>query len=388
MTVEKDFRVKLCTKCVTPETSESALFDEGGVCSVCHQIDFKINNIDWEQRNLELDELIAAHRGKYDYDCIVPFSGGKDSTYTLWYLSEVKKLKCLVVSFDHGFYRPTLIDNRSRTLKLLGQDFIQFTPNWKLVRKLMYESLVRRGDFCWHCHTGIFSFPMHIALKFNVPLIFWGEPTGEYASFYSYDEKEEVNEERFNRFTNLGITAEDMKGMLDDRISDYIPDERDFIPYSYPQKSELRALKCKSVLLGHFIPWDVKSQVSIIKEKLDWKGDEVEGVPPEYDYEKIECFMQGVRDYLKFLKRGIGRTNHLVGIDIRNGRKSREEGLALMDQYDGKRPASLDLFLDFLGITEDEFEELAQKHTVSPNKWRNQRPEMGEKTWDFDKWSK
>ena len=98
--------------------------------------------------------------------------------------------------------------------------------------------------------------------------------------------------------------------------------------------------------------------------------------------------MQGVRDYLKFLKRGIGRTNHLVGIDIRNGRKSREEGLALMDQYDGKRPASLDLFLDFLGITEDEFEELAQKHTVSPNKWRNQRPEMGEKTWDFDKWSK
>ena len=88
MTVEKDFRVKLCTKCVTPETSESALFDEGGVCSVCHQIDFKINNIDWEQRNLELDELIAAHRGKYDYDCIVPFSGGKDSTYTLWYLSE------------------------------------------------------------------------------------------------------------------------------------------------------------------------------------------------------------------------------------------------------------------------------------------------------------
>ena len=164
--------MKLCTKCVTPETSESALFDEGGVCSVCHQIDFKINNIDWEQRNLELDELIAAHRGKYDYDCIVPFSGGKDSTYTLWYLSEVKKLKCLVVSFDHGFYRQeTLIDNRSRTLKLLGQDFIQFTPNWKLVRKLMYESLVRRGDFCWHCHTGIFSFPMHIALKFNVPLI-------------------------------------------------------------------------------------------------------------------------------------------------------------------------------------------------------------------------
>ena len=111
----------------------------------------------------------------------------------------VKKLKCLVVSFDHGFYRPTLIDNRSRTLKLLGQDFIQFTPNWKLVRKLMYESLVRRGDFCWRTR-GFFFSDAHCS-EVQRSAHFWGEPTGEYASFYSYDEKEEVNEERFNRFT-------------------------------------------------------------------------------------------------------------------------------------------------------------------------------------------
>lgn len=385
---EAEYRVGLCTRCVTPVTNESATFDRAGVCSVCHQIDYKKTAIDWDKRAQELDELIEAHRGKYDYDCIVPYSGGKDSTFTLWYLATQKRMKCLVVSFDHGFYRPKLLQNRRHTLKRLGQDFIQFTPNWKLVRKLMYESLRRRGDFCWHCHTGIFSYPMRLAVKLQIPLLIWGEPTGEYASFYSYDEMEEVNEERFNRFTNLGITAEDMKGMLDDSVSDYRPDPRDFLPYTYPSKKELRQLKCQSVLLGHFLPWDVKNQVEIIKGELGWEGDEVEGVPPGYDYEKIECFMQGVRDYLKYLKRGVGRTNHLVGIDIRNGRLSREEGLRLMRAHDGKRPASLDVFLKFVGISEAEFEEIARQHVVAPNRWKNEPLPRGEKTWDFDLWDK
>ena len=383
-----DYPVGLCTRCVTPVTSESATFDGAGVCSVCHQIDFKRERIDWEARGRDLDGLIEEYRGKHDYDCIVPFSGGKDSTFTLWYLVTQKRMKCLVVSFDHGFYRPKLLENRRRTLKKLGQDFIQFTPNWKLVRKLMYESLRRRGDFCWHCHTGIFSYPMRLAVKLEIPLLMWGEPTGEYASFYSYDEEEEVNEERFNRFVNLGITAEDMKGMLDDTVSDYVPDARDFLPYIYPSKKELRQLKCRSVLLGSYFPWDVKKQVEIIKRELGWEGDRVEGIPPGYDYEKVECFMQGVRDYLKYLKRGIGRTNHLVGIDIRNGRLTREEGLALMRQYDGKRPASLDLFLDFVGISEEDFEEIARQHVVSPHSWKNEPLPAGEKTPDFDQWDR
>tara|TARA_Y100000590_G_scaffold470717_1_gene668369 strand:- start:7666 stop:8829 length:1164 start_codon:yes stop_codon:yes gene_type:complete len=381
-----NYKNKLCTKCVSPHTAESITFDKKGVCSVCDQIEFKKKKINWIERKKLFDKLIQKHKGKHDYDCIVPFSGGKDSTYTLWYLTKIKKLKCLVVSFDHGFYRPNHLENRTRTLQKLGQDFIQFTPNWQLVRKLMFESLKRRGDFCWHCHTGIFSYPMRIATKFKIPFIIWGEPTGEYASFYSYDEVEEVNEERFNRFVNLGITAEDIKGMLDNSISDYSPDERDFLPYTFPSKKELRELKCESVLLGHFIPWDVKKQVKIIKKELNWKGDSVEGIPPEYDYEKVECFMQGVRDYLKYLKRGIGRTNHLVGIDIRNKRKTRKQGISLMKKYDGKRPASLDIFLKTLGITEKEFNNLAKKHLVHPNTWSDQKKRKGDKLWDQDLW--
>lgn len=358
--------MKYCKNCLLPETSEAVTFDENGVCSVCHQIEYKHTRIDWPARDSELDRILDRYRGKHLYDCIVPFSGGKDSTFTLWYLVKVKKLKCLVVRFDHGFLRPTVIDNSLRTFRTLGVDVHQFTPNWQIVRKLMYESLKRRGDFCWHCHTGIFSYPMWLSIWMNIPLLVWGEPTAEYSSFYSYDEHEEVDEERFNRFTNLGINAEDMLGMLDDSVSDYPVTTRDLLPYTYPPAQQLRALRGRSILLGSYIPWDIKKQVEVIKRELGWKGDQVEGIPPEYDYEKIECFMQGVRDYLKYLKRGFGRTAHLVSIDIRNGRLTRAEGEKMAEEYDGRRPYALDVFLEFLGIDEQEFHRLVEPHVVTP----------------------
>ena len=79
------------------------------------------------------------------------------------------KLKCLVVSFDHTFFRPKLIENRTKVFKKLGVDVITFTPNWKIVQKLMLETFLRKGDFCWHCHSGIFAYPMQVAIKEKVP---------------------------------------------------------------------------------------------------------------------------------------------------------------------------------------------------------------------------
>jgi hypothetical protein len=224
----------------------------------------------------------------------------------------------------------------------------------------MLEALRRKGDFCWHCHTGIFAYPMQLAVKFNIPLLIWGEPSAEYTSYYGYDEKEEVDERRFNRFINLGISAEDMEGMIDG------VEPRDLDPFRYPPVKDLRRIGVRSICLGSYIPWDVKSQVAMIERELGWQGDEVEGVPGAYPYEKVECFMQGVRDYLKFIKRGYGRTAHLTSIDIRNGRLDRDTAMQLVGEFDGRRPASLDLFLDCVGLTEAELVEIAREHVVSP----------------------
>ena len=178
--------MKRCTRCGFPETYETIEFDEFGVCNLCRQHEFKKKNVDWPHRKRLLNELIEQYRGKNDYDCIVPFSGGRDSTFTLFYLVEEYKIKPLVVQFNHGFLRPNLLANNERTFKKLGVDVISFTPNWKIVKRLMLESLIRKGDFCWHCHTGIFSYPMHVAVKFKVPLVLWGEPSSEYTAYYDY----------------------------------------------------------------------------------------------------------------------------------------------------------------------------------------------------------
>ena len=149
--------LKRCSRCLLPETADTITYDENGVCTVCRNQEIK-QQIDWDSKKQLLDELVEQYRGTGPYDCIIPFSGGKDSTFTLWYLMTQYKLKPLVVSWDHGFYRPQVLKNRERTLQALGADFLSFTPNKVVVKKLMMESLRRKGDFCWHCHSGIFCF--------------------------------------------------------------------------------------------------------------------------------------------------------------------------------------------------------------------------------------
>ena len=298
----------------------------------------------------------------------MPFSGGKDSTYQLWYVVTQLKLRPLVVRYNHWGTRAVLERNNARTFKRLGVEVIDFKPNWKVVQATMLEALSRKGDSCWHCHTGVYSFPMHMAIKFNTPLIFWGESLKEYQSWLDPTAKEDVDEVRFNRAMNLGMTADDMWEFLKDENSHL--DRRDLIWHTYPSKAELDKLNVQSICLGDYVKWDTRNQVALIKDHLGWEGDEVEGIPAQFDYEKIECQFQGVRDWLKYIKRGFGRTNHLANIEIRHGRMDRATGAALAQQYDGKEPASLGWFLQTVGITRDEFYKIALNHVVDP--------------WEFD----
>jgi len=375
--------MKRCARCGLPETYETIEFDELDVCNICRQQEFKHEKIDWAARKKMLDKLIEDHRGKHDYDCIVPFSGGKDSTFTLYYLVKEYKVKPLVLQFNHGFMRPNLLANNERTFRKLGVDVISFTPNWKVIKRLMLEALIRKGDFCWHCHTGIAAYPMQIAIKFNVPLIFWGEPSSEYTAYIDYrdDDIHTVDETTFNRIANLGITAEDMKGMIE---KDFDLDPRDLSPYTYPALRDLKRLRYQSVCLGSFIPWDTQKQSKLIMDELGWQGDQVEGMPPEhYNYEKIECHMQGVRDYLKFLKRGYSRVTQMTALDLRNGRISKEEADKLIDEWEGKKPPSLEFFLEYLQMTESEFNEIVSKLAVPPNKPDFETIKWGRRTPDY-----
>ena len=127
-------KLKHCANCLLPETYETIEFDKAGVCNICNSAKVKNEQIDWVARKKLLDQLIEKYRGKGDYDCIVPFSGGKDSTFQLLYLMKEYNIKPLVVRFNHGFMRQVIADNNQRTFKKLGVDVIDFTPNWRIVK--------------------------------------------------------------------------------------------------------------------------------------------------------------------------------------------------------------------------------------------------------------
>lgn len=365
--------LRRCTRCVMPETQETITFDVEGVCSTCRNIDRKHERVDWVAKRQEFLNLLERYRGKHTYDCIIPFSGGKDSTYQAYTLVRDYGLKPLIVCYDHHMLRPKTRENRERTLKRLGVDYLSYRTNWHLVKKLMRIGLERKGNIYWYEETGIFSFPMHMAIKFHIPLVIWGEPSAEYTSYFAYDGEEEVDEARFNMFINMGITAQDMMGFLNDptygKHGDPTYTLQDLRFHIYPAHEDLVAIGGRSVCLGSFQYWDTKKNVEIIEQELGWERSDVEGVSGEYNYDKTEDMLQGVQDYLKFIKRGYGRMSHLASIDIRNGRLTREKGMELVEEWEGKRPPSLDVLLQWLCMSEQQFNEIAMRHAIKPWRW-------------------
>jgi len=340
--------MRRCAKCLLPETYANIEFDNNGVCNVC-----RAKKVKRPYSENDLIEILNEHKEiakKEDrkYNCIVPFSGGKDSVFTLYTMVKRYGMKPLVVTFNHLFFTDVIKRNQEKILKQIGSDIIEFKPNWKIVRELMLKSLKRTGDFCWHCHCGIYAYPMQVAVKYKIPLLIWG------ASDYvlEKDMGKERDLEFFQQKINLGIQVEEM---VDDNIS-----MSDLEPYMYPTEEELKRLNIVGINQADYIDWNVREQVTLIKKELGW--EEAEYIEGSYiTYDKIECKYIGIRDYLKFLKRGYGRTCQLASVDIRDGILSRDKGLVLMEEHDGKRPESLTPFLNDIGLSEDDFMDIALK---------------------------
>lgn len=374
-----------CSRCLTKESADTITFDSAGICGPCRQVERKLNgSVDWTVRRADLDVITASAKARGDqYDCIIAASGAKDSTFQMLYCVRDLGLRPLVVRYNHWHYRLQNEANLVNTLKQLGCDFIDVRVNWKVVREMTREAILRRGDGCAHCHLGVSSTPVQMALKFRIPLIIYGESLAEYQQWgYEMGGNEQWDEERYNKAMSMGMRPEDFAAFLAEKGFD----RRDFMPFMYPHKSEVDALGLKAICLGNYIPWNTKAQVARIKNELGWKGDVVEGIPAAYDYEKIECFAQGQRDFSKFLKRGFGRTNHLANIDIRHGHMTRDDGAELQHLHDGKRPHSLTAFLEHIGMTEDEFMDTLRLHEVDPWTSAGVNFETGPALPDIEEW--
>ena len=378
--------MKKCKNCNLPETYETIVFKDDS-CNLCDERS-GYENIDWDLRIKELKKLLNKYRKNSGYDCIIPYSGGKDSTFQVHYSVKELNLKPLVVRFNHGFMRPNINSNSERFLKKIGVDFLDFSPNWKIVKFLMEESFRRKGDFCWHCHTGIFAYPLRLAVSLNIPLVIYGEPQSFHSSYYKVEEFEKENIEKFEMLRTLGISSEDMVGMINERQEEKIT-LRDLEPYTFPDEKEFIKKKILPINLGNYIKWDVESQVNIIKELYGWKSDELEGVPDELNPygSKIECFMQGSRDYIKFLKRGYSRITQNSAELVKKGTITSDQARKLIEANEGEIPPSLDLFLEYIKMDKEDFYKICESMEVFPHKRdTNKNYKISKKTKDFDKW--
>jgi N-acetyl sugar amidotransferase len=356
-----DIEVRYCNKCLFPETKPDLHFTDEGICSACIAAESKDVGIDWGQREKDFKTIIDKFRLKNDeigYDCLIPVSGGKDSTYQAYFMKEVCGMNPLCVCFETT--KVTKLGQRNLdNISKMGIDVIHFKKNYNAYRSMVKEGFIRVGDEMWPNHIGIFTIPINIAIKFKIPLIIWGEnPQQEYGGPLESIEK--------NKLTRRWL--EEFGGLLGNRIQDMIGVDdltaKELTPYFYPSDEELEETGITSLFLGHYFFWDARKQLEVVKNHgFEVKEDgPVEGTYT--NYENLDEEMHGLHDYLKFVKYGFGRATDHACIDIRNNRLTREEGLNLVKMYDGKYPhLSVNAFIEYSGMTKEEIDEILDSYT-------------------------
>ncbi|MCX8045013.1 MAG: N-acetyl sugar amidotransferase [Desulfobacterota bacterium] len=361
--------VRWCTRCVYPAISAAPMeFDENGVCMGCRMAEVKasIPASEWRRRCDLLREIFERYRCRDGsrHDCIIPVSGGKDSYFQTHVIKNEFGLNPLLVTYNGNNYTPTGWRNLHRMKEVFGVDHIIYSPSVELLKKLNRLGFIIMGDMNWHAHVGITTLPVRIAVQFKIPLIIWGEHGYlDLCGQFSMDDFPEMSYrdrlEHFARgdewtyFVGLeGITAQDM------------------IPYQYPSDQELFDLDVRGIYLGNYVHWEANDHGPMVIEKY---GFQISPEPFERTYRRMsnldDMHENGVHDYLKYIKFGYGRCTDHVCKDIRAGRMTREEGIELVRQMDHRKPKDLYRWLEYVGMTEEEFDRIADTFR-DPRVWR------------------
>lgn len=353
--------LKYCVRCVMPDTKPDLHLDEEGVCNACRSYEQR-KEVDWDARKKELLHVLERYR-RHDgsnWDCIVPVSGGKDSTYQVVRMMQLGLNPLCVTSTtcDLSDIGRKNIEN----LKGLGVDYVEMSPNPLVRAKLNRVGLMEVGDISWPEHVGIFTIPVRAAVQFNVPLIIWGENSqNEYGGPAAAAENNVLNRRWLEEFG----------GMLGMRVSDLVGidgiEARNLIPYTYPTDEELQRVGVTGLFLGHYLPWDGLSNALIAQAHgFTSYSKTVEG--SMVNYENLDNYQTGIHDYFKFLKFGFGRATDLACLHVRRGRLTREDGMDAVKRLDGRFPweylgKSLQDILAPLDLTVDEFVKICDKFT-------------------------
>lgn len=340
--------------------------DEEGVCDACRTAEKK-EAIDWEKREKELLKLLDKYRRTDGhYDCLVPGSGGKDSAYQSHVLKYKYGMNPLTITWPPILYTDYGYKNWKNWVDS-GFDNISFNRNgkvMKLLTKLSIENLLHPFQTFI---LGQKNLAPKIAALYDIPLIFYGENEAEYGnpiadnntslrskSYFSYDNIEEIY--------LGGVSVKELYEKHDLKFQDIKP----FLPI---EESILKEKEINIHYLGYYLKWTPQEVYYYAVENTGFKARPFRTQGTYSKYNSIDDKIDDLHYYTTYIKFGIGRATYDSSQEIRNKHITREEGVALVNRFDGEFPDRyFSEIMEYLEMEEEFFHELCNKFR-SPHLW-------------------
>ncbi len=375
-------KVVFCKKCVmsnqrpvssiefrhTYKSQHKTMGFDDGVCDACRFAEKK-QEIDWESREKELIILLDKYR-KNDgsYDCLVPGSGGKDSAYAAHVLKYKYGMNPLTATWPPILYTDYGYKNFKNWIEIGGFDNITFKPNgraMKLLTRLSIENLLHPFQTFI---LGQKNLAPKIALKHNIPLIFYGENEAEYGNPIA-DNRSSLRDKSFFSFKNIeeislgGVAIKILINKYKLRLSEILP----FLP---PDHHEIEKSKIEVRYLGYYLKWIPQEAYYYAVEHTGFQARPFRTQGTYSKYNSIDDKIDDLHYYTIFMKFGIGRATYDASQEIRNKHLTREEGMALVKKFDGEFPDRyFNEVMSYLDIEPEKFFELCDKFR-SPHLWK------------------
>lgn len=340
-----------CAKCIMPDTKPGISFNSKGVCNACQNAE-RNDKKDWQPEWDKLYQIILDTRfsKRTGYNCLIPVSGGKDSTYLAFKARELGLNPLCVnvrpcVPTDRGI-------NNLENLSMQGFDIFSFIPNQKIMPALVKRSFYEDGDPCTSHEFILYSVPVQVAIQYKIPLIIWAEnPQFEYGN--------PGNVKDASQQKNIaGLWGKDANHWLCDGVT-----KNDLIAFRHPTSEEIVQAGVKAIYLSDYIRWDSRKTARFaIGRGLEVRPEsELIGTGGYWNFEQLDDETPIIGHYLKYIKFGYGRATDQACRDIRLGYIARDEGLELAEKYDGRiNPDYIERFCEYIGIGRDEFHRVCE----------------------------
>lgn len=339
-----------------------------GICDACRHAQEK-EKVNWQNREKELLKLLNRYKSADgSYDCIVSGSGGKDSAMASHLLKYKYGMHPLTVTWPPVMYTDYGYRNFRNWLDIGGFDNISFNRNGKVSKILARLSIENLLHPFQTFILGQKNLAPKIALKFGIPLIFYGENEAEYGNAIadnatSLRDKSYYSANNLNELFLAGVSVPDLMKKFDFSLSDLSP----YLPADY---EELDKSKIEVHYLGYYIKWIPQEAYYYAVEHTGYKARPFRTQGTYSKYNSIDDKIDDLHYYTTFIKFGIGRATYDASQEIRNKHLTREEGQVLVKRFDGEFPDHyLREVMDFIGMKPEKFMPLCDKFR-SPHLWK------------------